>query len=98
MGVMASLAGILSCYRMRTWWPTMGEGYMMMTMAAAFVGGTSMAGGEATIFGTFLASFLIGSLEAGIVAAGLSGFWTRFICGLLIIISVTIHVLVKRKK
>lgn len=97
MGVMSSLAGILSCYRMRTWWPTMGEGYMMMTMAAAFVGGTSMAGGEASIFGTFLASFLIGSLEAGIVASGLSGFWTRFICGLLIIISVTIHTLVKRK-
>lgn len=98
MGVMASFAGILSCYRMRTWWPTMGDGYMMMVMAAVFVGSTSMSGGEASIFGTFLASFLIGSLEAGIVASGLSGFWTRFICGVLIIVSVIIHTLAKKRK
>jgi simple sugar transport system permease protein len=98
MGIMASFAGILSCYRMRTWWPTMGEGYIMMIMAAVFMGGTSMFGGEASIEGTFIGSFVIGSLEAGIVAAGLSGFWTQFICGLLIIASVTIHTLVKRRK
>lgn len=83
---------------MRTWWPTMGDGYMMMVMAAVFVGSTSMSGGEASIFGTFLASFLIGSLEAGIVASGLSGFWTRFICGVLIIVSVIIHTLTKKRK
>jgi len=98
MGVMASFAGILSCYRMRTWWPTMGDGYMMMVMPAVFVGSSSMSGGEASIFGTFLASFLIGSLEAGIVASGLSGFWTRFICGVLIIVSVIIHTLTKKRK
>ena len=98
MGVIASFAGILSCYRMRTWWPTMGEGYIMMVMAATFVGGTSMFGGEASIEGTFIGSFIIGSLEAGIVAAGLSGFWTQFVCGVLIIASVTIHTLAKRRK
>lgn len=98
MGVIASFAGILSCYRMRTWWPTMGEGYIMMVMAATFVGGTSMFGGEASIEGTFIGSFIIGSLEAGIVAAGLSGFWTQFVCGVLIIVSVIIHTLAKRRK
>ncbi len=98
MAVIASFSGILSCYRMRTWWPTMGEGYLMMVMAAVFVGGTSMFGGEASIEGTFIGAFIIGSLEAGIVAAGLSGFWTQFICGVLIIISVIIHTLSKRRK
>jgi simple sugar transport system permease protein len=98
MGVIASFAGILSCYRMRTWWPTMGEGYLMMVMAATFIGGTSMFGGEASIEGTFIGAFIIGSLEAGIVAAGLSGFWTQFICGVLIIVSVIIHTLAKRRK
>ncbi|MBU4257683.1 ABC transporter permease [bacterium] len=98
MGVMASFAGILSCYRMRTWWPTMGEGYIMMVMAAVFIGGTSMLGGVASIEGTFIGAFIIGSLEAGIVAAGLSGFWTQFVCGVLIIASVTIHTLAKRRK
>jgi simple sugar transport system permease protein len=98
MGAIASFAGILSCYRMRTWWPTMGEGYLMMVMAAVFVGGTSMFGGEANIEGTFIGAFIIGSLEAGIVASGLSGFWTQFICGVLIIVSVIIHTISKKRR
>lgn len=97
MGVMASFAGILDIFRMGTWWPTMGEGYLMMTMATVFVGGTSMSGGEATIFGTFIGAFLIGSMEAGIVAAGLSGFWTRFIYGLLILVAVTLHTVLNNR-
>ena len=76
----------------------MGEGYLMTTMATVFVGGTSMFGGEGSILGTFIGAFLIGSLEAGIVAAGLSGFWTRLINGLLIIIAVTIHSLLRKSK
>jgi simple sugar transport system permease protein len=98
MAVMASFAGILDIFRMRTWWPTMGEGYLMMVVATVFVGGTSMHGGDATILGTLIGAFLIGSLEAGIVAAGLSGFWTRFIYGLLIIAAVTLHTILKKQR
>src|SRR6056297_3582242 len=98
MAVLASFAGVLDIFRMRTWWPTMGEGYLMMVVATVFVGGTSMHGGDATIFGTLIGAFLIGSLEAGIVAAGLSGFWTRFIYGLLIITAVTLHTVLKIKR
>ncbi len=98
MAVMASFAGVLDIFRMRTWWPTMGEGYLMMVVATVFVGGTSMHGGDATILGTLIGAFLIGSLEAGIVAAGLSGFWTRFIYGLLIIAAVTLHTILKKQR
>ncbi len=98
MGALAAMAGMFDLYRMGTWWPTMGDGYLMMIMAAVFVGGTSMFGGQATIFGTFLGAFMIGTLEAGIVAAGLKGFWTRFITGLLIISAVIIHTLLRKRK
>lgn len=98
MAVLAAFAGILDIFRMRTWWPTMGEGYLMMTVATVFVGGTSMFGGDATILGTLIGAFLIGSLEAGIVAAGLSGFWTRFIYGLLILAAVILHTVLKKKR
>ncbi len=98
MGVLASFAGIIDIFKMRTWWPTMGQGYLMMTLAAVFVGGTSMFGGEATIFGTLVGAFLIGSLEAGIVASGLSGFWTRLIYGLLILIAVTLHTVLRKQR
>jgi len=97
MAVLAAFAGIIDSVRMRTWWPTMGGGYLLTTFATVFVGGTSMFGGEGTIFGTFVGAFLIGSLEAGIVAAGLTGFWTQFIYGLLIIIAVTLHTIIGRR-
>lgn len=97
MGVMAGLAGVIDSFRLLKWWPTVGEGYMMTTFATVFVGGTSMFGGQGTILGTFLGAFLIGSLEAGIVAAGLSGFWTQFIYGLLILIAVSVHTLLRKR-
>lgn len=96
MGVLAAFAGIIDSFRLLKWWPTMGEGFMLTTMASVFVGGTSMFGGEATILGTFIGAYLIGSLEAGIVAAGLSGFWTRFIYGFLILVAVTIHTVLRK--
>lgn len=74
----------------------MGGGYLMTTFATVFIGGTSMFGGEGTIFGTFIGAFLIGSLEAGIVAAGMTGFWTQFIYGLIILVAVTIHTIFRK--
>jgi len=41
---------------------------MLTTLAAVFVGGTSVFGGKGTIFGTFIGVLIIGSLESGIVA------------------------------
>ena len=96
-GVLAAFAGLIDSFSLLKWWPTMGEGYMMTTFASVFVGGTSMFGGEGTILGTFLGAFLIGSLQAGIIAAGLSGFWTQVIYGLLIVFAVTIHAALRKR-
>ncbi|MFW6137773.1 MAG: ABC transporter permease [Spirochaetota bacterium] len=98
MGLLAAFAGVIDSFRLLKWWPTMGEGFLMTTIAAVFVGGTSMFGGEGSILGTVIGAFLIGSLESGIMAAGLSGFWTQFIYGLLIVIAVTIHIIIKGKQ
>lgn len=98
MGLFAAFAGVVENARMLRWWPLMGEGYLLPTMAAVFIGGTSMFGGEGTIFGTFIGAFIIGSLEAGIVAAGLSGFWTRLFEGLLILMAITFYTLVRRRR
>ncbi|SDL04424.1 ABC transporter permease [Halarsenatibacter silvermanii] len=96
MAMLAALSGVMDVFRLRTWWPTQGEGYFMTAFATVFVGGTSMKGGQGTIFGTFLAAFLIGSLEAGIVAAGLAGFWTQLIYGFIIVVSVSIHTYLRK--
>jgi simple sugar transport system permease protein len=90
MGFFASLAGILASLEVTYLWPSMGEGYLLRTLAAVFVGGTSVFGGVGTIFGTFIGAIIIGSLEGGIVAIGLTGFWTQLIYGLIIVVSLSI--------
>ena len=78
-------------------WPTLGEGYLLNTLASVFLGGTSVFGGTGTIFGTFVASFIIGAINAGIVAAGLTGFWTNVIYGLIVVVSVSLQAVLSRK-
>lgn len=99
MGFFAAFAGIFSTLEVSYFWPSQGAGYLMPTLAAVFIGGTSVYGGEGTIFGTIIGVIIIGSLEAGIIAIGLTGFWIQLIYGMIIIISVTIYsVLLKKSK
>ena len=46
----------------------------------------------------FIGVLIIGSLESGIVALGLSGFYVKFINGLMITVAVSIYAIIQRKK
>lgn len=91
VGLAAAFAGLLASLEVSYFWVTLGQGYLMRTLAAVFLGGTSVFGGVGTVLGTFIACFIIGTIEAGTVAIGLSGFWTQLIYGLIIVISITMH-------
>jgi simple sugar transport system permease protein len=97
VGFFAALVGILSTLEVTYFWPNQGTGYLLTALAAVFVGGTSVFGGMGTILGTFLGALIIGSLEAGIVAIGLTGFWTQLIYGAIITVSVSIYALLLRR-
>ena len=98
MGLMSALASVMVCLEMANWWPTQGEGYLLVVFAAIFLGGTSVFGGQGTIFGTVLGSIIIGILEAGIISSGLSGYWTRLAHGLVIVISVSVYAVAFKTK
>jgi simple sugar transport system permease protein len=97
VGAAAAFAGYVVSEEVLFFWPTLGEGYMLNTLASVFLGGTSVFGGAGTIFGTFVASFIIGAINAGIVAAGLTGFWTSLIYGLIIVVSVSLQTVVSKR-
>jgi simple sugar transport system permease protein len=97
LGFFAAFTGILAGLEVLYVWPSLGEGYLMRVLAAVFLGGTSVFGGTGTIFGTFVGCIIIGALEGGIVGVGLKGFWTELFFGLVIVISVSIHSVLRRK-
>lgn len=97
MGLAAGFTGLVASLEVTYFWPTLGEGFLLKTISSVFMGGTSVFGGVGSVFGTFVGSFIIGAIEAGVVAIGLSGFWTQFIYGLIIVISVAFQTYLTRK-
>lgn len=96
MGLLCALASVMACAEMRSWWPTQGEGYLLLVFASVFIGGTSVFGGTGSIYGTVIGAITIGSMEAGIISAGLSGFWTRTLYGVVIVASVSFQAVMAR--
>jgi simple sugar transport system permease protein len=97
VGLVSAFAGIISSFYIAYFWPNMGSGYLMNTLAAVFLGGTSVFGGVGTILGTFLGTFIIGSIDAATVAVGLTGFLTQMIYGFIIVISVIMHSYLRKR-
>ncbi|KMV28786.1 ABC transporter permease [Photobacterium swingsii] len=91
MGAISALVGAFVSIEMSSWWPNQGQGYMLLVFASVFIGGTSVLGGRGTLMGTLFGACIIGILEAGIISAGLAGFWTRLIYGVIILLSLVIH-------
>ena len=91
MGFISALCSIFLCLEMGSWWPSNGEGYLLLVFASIFIGGTSVFGGSGTIFGTLIGAIIIGIIESGIIAVGLDGFYTRFVYGVIILIAVCTH-------
>ncbi len=93
-GVLAGFAAVLLTTEMNTFWTTQGEGYLLPVMAAVFIGGSSIAGGEGFVVGTFFGAYIIGSLEAGVVATGIGGYWTELVSGLVMGASVVLNIVI----
>jgi simple sugar transport system permease protein len=97
VGLAAAFSGILASMHVSYFWPSLGEGYLLQTLASVFLGGTSVFGGVGTILGTFLGAYIIGAIQAAIVAIGMTGYWTELIYGLIIILSVSMHTILRRR-
>jgi len=91
VGLCAAVAGVWTNLINQTFYPTTGDGYLLQVLAAVFVGGTPTWGGVGTIAGAFIGACTIGFIETGVVACGLTGFFTQFFYGLIIILSLTGH-------
>ena len=51
LGIVSAFAGVVASFHVAYFWPSLGDGYLMRTLASVFLGGTSVFGGVGTILG-----------------------------------------------
>jgi ribose transport system permease protein len=88
MGMMAGLAGLLYSGMMRTARYSFGSGVELEVLAAVFIGGTSIKGGNGKIFSTFIGALLIGMINNGIIVLGLDVSQQMMVSGAIILLAV----------
>lgn len=89
-GFCSAIVGIIATSQLVSAHPATGESWEMNAIAAAVLGGTSMAGGVGNIGGTVVGAFVIGVINDGMTMCGVTEFWQQVIRGLVIILAVII--------
>ena len=97
LGFLSAFSGIILSSRIMSGSSNIAVGLEFDVIAAVIIGGTSLAGGEGTIFGTFLGVLFIGLLSNGMVLMGINPFAQEVIRGLIILVAVLISVARTRK-
>lgn len=92
-GVGAALAGLVLLARLGTGEPTAGQSYELNAIAAAAIGGASLAGGRGTVIGTLLGAVLLSALKVGLVVVGVDTFWQYIATGAIIAVAAYFEVI-----
>ena len=87
-----SLAAIIHIGMLGTGAPASGTGYELNAIAAAAIGGTSMAGGKGNVIGTVLGAILFAGLRVGLIVIGIDTFYQFIATGLVILLASYIEV------
>jgi ribose transport system permease protein len=97
-GIMAAISGILLSSRLFSAQTNAGMSYELDAIAAAVLGGTSLAGGVGTMVGTLIGALIIGVLNNGMNMLSVPYFYQLIVKGLVILIAVYLDVRSKRAK
>ncbi len=96
-GLICGVAGLLVSSRLNSAQPALGLGYELDAIAAAVIGGTSLAGGRGTILGTIIGAFIMSVLTNGLRVMGVQEEWKIVVTGIIIIIAVYVDIALRKK-
>jgi len=95
-GFCCGIAAVILGSRLNSATVTNADGYEMDAIAAVVIGGTSMSGGEGSIFGTLIGIFIIGLISNGLNLLGVGQGIQKIVKGVIIVIAVVIDVMRRR--
>jgi ribose transport system permease protein len=68
--------------------PTAGTGYEFTVVGATVIGGNSLSGGKASVFGTCLGVLLLGIARNALVLMSIPVYWQSLVTGLILVIAI----------
>ena len=97
MGLLAAISSAISIARLNA--ATNSEGTLaeLLVIAAAVIGGTSLAGGVGTVAGAMLGAVLMQSLQSGMVLLGVDTPVQNIVVGAVLVIAVGLDTLYRRR-
>ena len=84
-GVLAGICGLILMGQLEGSDPFYGSGYELDVIAAAVIGGISLAGGEGSLLGVIVGAGLMGVLKNAFVLLAVPGYWQTVTVGVVII-------------
>lgn len=97
-GSTAALASIIMVGRLNSAQPIAAAGYELDAIAAVILGGTSMAGGQGSVIGTFLGAIIMTVTRNGMNILNIHTYWQQVVIGSIIILAVMLDVLRHKKE
>lgn len=97
-GTLVGIGAIFYVATYTTVQPGYGDQYNNEAIAGCVMGGTSMAGGLASISGTVIGVLIIALLQTGILALGFTKDYQLIITGIIVIVAVYSDVMARRRK
>lgn len=96
IGALTGLAALLNAVRFSLIPSNSGVGLEMKAIAAVVVGGATITGGRATLFGTLVGVTLLGTIGTALTFAGINPFWEKAIQGAIILAALVSDVALSR--
>ncbi|MCB8836310.1 ABC transporter permease [Aurantimonas sp. VKM B-3413] len=88
--ITAGIGGLIYTMRFSAGAANAGEPILLYAVAAVFIGGASLTGGQGTVTGTVIGAFIIAVIQFGLVFSGLPPYWQFVAVGLVIIVAVVV--------
>lgn len=89
-GGVFALAGLVLLSRLGSVVSTVGNGYELRAMAAAIIGGVSVAGGKGSVFGAFLGVIMMGIISNGMNIMNVNSYYQNIVLGIVIVVAVIV--------
>ena len=98
MGILVGLAAAVQIARLNSATSGLGTLQELYVIAAAVIGGTSLAGGIGTIFGAVLGALLMQSLQSGMVLVGIQTALQDVVIGVVLVLAVAADVAYRKRQ